>query len=224
MQNEPLDVPDRATDTASSPVPASAPPASEHDGAAQGRRRKAWLGLTAVAAALVLLALLSGPDGFDPEAPLPPADGGAAANPDDGATAGEVSPLNFTLKDMNGADVTLESFKGKVILLNFWATWCGPCRVEIPSLIELQRQYAGDLVVLGVSVDDTAEKLRPYAAELKMNYPVLVGTGRQDVQDAYGPFWGLPVTVFVARDGRIHKKHTGIASKDQFEHEIRLLL
>ena len=61
---------------------------------------------------------------------------------------------------MNGVDVNLASFKGKVLLINFWATWCGPCRVEIPYLIELQKQYANDLVVLGVSVDDTAEKLQ----------------------------------------------------------------
>jgi len=224
MHNEPLDMPDRVTDIASSPVPAPAPPVSEHDGAAQGRRWKAWLGIAAVGAALVLLALLSGPDGFDPDASPLPADSGVATNSDGDATTGKVSPLHFTLKDMNGVDVSLASFKGKVMLLNFWATWCGPCRVEIPYLIELQRQYAGDLVVLGVSVDDTAEKLKPYAAELKINYTVLVGTGRQDVQDAYGPFWGLPVTVFVARDGRIHKKHTGIASKEQFEREIKSLL
>ena len=62
--------------------------------------------------------------------------------------------LDFTLKDMHGVDVQLESFKGKVILLNFWATWCGPCQAEIPSLVELQEQYKDDLVVLGLSVDD----------------------------------------------------------------------
>ena len=69
--------------------------------------------------------------------------------------------------------------------------------MEIPYLIELQRQYGDDLVVLGVSVDDPAEKLKPYATEMKINYPLLVGNGRQDFQDAYGPFWGIPVTVFV---------------------------
>ena len=125
---------------------------------------------------------------------------------------------------MNGVDVRLESFKGKVILINFWATWCGPCRVEIPYLIELQRQYPDDMVVLGVSVDDTAEKLKPYATEMKINYPLLVGNGRQDFQDAFGPLWGIPVTVFVGRDGRIHKKHSGSASKEQLEHEIASLL
>ncbi len=224
MDNDPSDVVDHAPDSVSSPVPASDPPVAEPDGPAPGRRQKAWLGMAAVATALVLLSLLSGPDGFDPDAPPPAADGSVASDTDDALAAGTVAPLNFTLKDMNGVDVRLESFKGKVILLNFWATWCGPCRIEIPYLIELQRQYGDDLVVLGVSIDDTAEKLKPYAREMKVNYPLLVGNGRQDFQDAYGPFWGIPVTVFIARDGLIHKKHSGIASKEQFEHEITSLL
>ena len=223
MQDEAPDIPDPIPDMAS-PAPASEPPASVPDPAPSGRRQKAWLGMGAVLVALVLLSLLSGPGTIDPDAPPPPADGDAASEPDDAAAAGKVAALNFTLKDMNGVDVRLGSFKGKVILINFWATWCGPCRVEIPHLIELQRQYADDLVVLGVSVDDTAEKLKPYATEMKVNYPLLVGNGRQDFQDAYGPFWGIPVTVFVARDGRIHKKHSGIASREQFEHEIASLL
>jgi thiol-disulfide isomerase/thioredoxin len=137
---------------------------------------------------------------------------------------GKPAPLNFTLKDMNGVDVSLASFKGKVILLNFWATWCGPCKAEIPDLVALQAQYADDLVVLGFSVDDPVEKILPYAAEYKINYPVLVGNGREDVQDAYGPLWGIPVSVIIGRDGTIAKKHSGIASKEQFEREIKALL
>src|SRR6516162_10188392 len=90
----------------------------------------------------------------------------------------------FKVKDLQGNDLNLASARGKVILLNFWATWCGPCKAEIPSLVELQRQYGNDLVVLGVSVDDPIEKLKPYATEMKMNYPVLVGNGRDDVQEA----------------------------------------
>jgi cytochrome c biogenesis protein CcmG/thiol:disulfide interchange protein DsbE len=178
----------------------------------------------ALALALVLLSMLSGPDGVDPDAPPPAADSGTAAEEGGGSLVGKPAPLNYTLKDMNGVDVNLASFEGKVLLLNFWATWCGPCRVEIPYLIELQQQYSNDLVVLGVSVDDTAEKLQPYATEMRINYPLLVGNGRQDFQDAYGPFWGIPVTVFVGRDGKIHRKHSGIASKEQFEHEIKSLL
>ena len=181
--------------------------------------------MAAVGVALGLLWLMPGTE-IDPNAPPPAAVDavGDAAEPNDAALGGKVAPLNYTLKDMNGIDVRLESFKGKVIVLNFWATWCGPCRVEIPYLIDLQKQYGDDLVILGVSVDDPAEKLKPYATEMKINYPLLVGNGRQDFQDAYGPFWGIPVTVFVSRDGRIHKKHSGIASKEQFEHEILSLL
>jgi cytochrome c biogenesis protein CcmG/thiol:disulfide interchange protein DsbE len=188
-------------------------------------RTRAWLGLGALIVALTLLTMLSQPSEIDPDAPPPAADGAAA----DGDTAGGVvagapARLDFTLKDMNGVDVSLASFKGKVILLNFWATWCAPCRVEIPYLIELQKEYGDDLVILGVSIDDSADKLKPYASEMAINYPLLIAAGRQTFQDAYGPFYGIPVTVFVGRDGLIHKKHSGIASKEQFEHEIKLLL
>lgn len=188
------------------------------------QRTRAWIGMGAVLVALVLLMMLPG-SGPVFEAPPPAADGGAsAADGDERAVAGSPAPLQFTLKDMNGVDVNLASFKGKVLLINFWATWCGPCRVEIPYLIELQQEYGDKLVVVGVSVDDTAEKLKPYANEMKINYPLLIGNGRQDFQDAYGPFWGIPVTVFVDREGRIHKKHSGIASKEQFAHEIDSML
>jgi len=145
----------------------------------------------------------------------------------DAKVAGSAAPLSFTMKDMNGVDVNLSSFKGKPIVVNFWATWCGPCRAEIPSLVELQKKYGGpgqDLLVLGISVDDPIQKLKPYATEMKMNYPVLVGAQREDVTEAYGPLWGIPVTVFIGRDGTIHKKHSGIATKEQFEQEIKALL
>ena len=205
-------------ETPVAPEPVTPPPQEPPGGLS--RRMKAWLGMGAVLAALVLLTLASEPS-YDPNAPPPAAGGGALEEEGVGGLAvGQPAPLDYTLKDMNGIDVNLASFKGKVILLNFWATWCGPCRVEIPYLIELQREYADDLVILGVSVDDTAEKLKPYASEMNINYPLLIGNGRQDFQDAYGPFWGIPVTVFVDREGRILRKHSGIASKEQFEQEI----
>jgi len=145
--------------------------------------------------------------------------------------------LNFTLKDMNGRDFRLADYKGKVILLDFWATWCGPCKYEIPGFVELQDQYGSQgLQVVGVSVDDTADKLPPFVKEFKMNYPVLVGLGRDDVQEAYGPIWGIPVNVLISRDDKICARHTGLppaesgsvsiqqAVKDAFEAEIRTLL
>ena len=133
--------------------------------------------------------------------------------------------LNFTLKDMTGQEVTLSAYKGKVILLNFWATWCGPCKVEIPWFVTLQTTYGRQgLQVLGVSVDDPVDKLKPFAASLKMNYPVLQGLGHDDVQDAYGPLWGIPVSVVISRDGKICAKHTGVSTQESFEKEIKSLL
>ena len=118
---------------------------------------------------------------------------------------------------MNGVDVKLDSFKGKVILINFWATWCGPCKAEIPSLVELQEEYAGDLVVLGFSVDDPAEKMKPYAEEYKVNYPLLVGNGREDVQNAFGPLLGIPVS----RDHRARRHHRQEAHRHRHQGAVR---
>jgi thiol-disulfide isomerase/thioredoxin len=133
--------------------------------------------------------------------------------------------LDFTLKDVDNKDVRLADLKGKVILLDFWATWCGPCKIEIPWFVEFQNRYGKDgLQVVGVSVDDTVEKLRPYVSELKMNYPVLIGLNRDDVQDAYGPMLGIPVAVVISRDGKVCARHTGLSSKDGFEREIKALL
>ena len=133
--------------------------------------------------------------------------------------------LNFTLKDMDNKPVRLSDFKGKVILLDFWATWCGPCKIEIPWFVEFQKRYGQNgLQVVGVSVDDTLEKLIPYVREMKMNYPVLQGRHHDDLQDAFGPMWGIPVTVLISRDGKVCGKHTGLSSKDAFEDEIKALL
>jgi cytochrome c biogenesis protein CcmG/thiol:disulfide interchange protein DsbE len=192
---------------------------------AEGRpsRRSLWLAMGAVAVALGLIWLAPG-IGVHQEDTAGDAVTDYPGEPEDVNATGKPAPLHFTLKDMNGADVKLASFKGKIILLNFWATWCGPCKAEIPSLVELQAQYGGDLVVLGLSVDDPVEKMRPYAAQYKINYPLLVANGRDDVQDAFGPLAGIPVSVIIGRDGKIAKKHSGIATKSQFEREIKALL
>jgi thiol-disulfide isomerase/thioredoxin len=133
--------------------------------------------------------------------------------------------LNFTIKDVQGKNVRLSDYKGKVILLDFWATWCGPCKIEIPWFVEFQNKYGPQgLQVVGVSVDDTVEMLRPYVKDLKMNYPVLLGLHHDDIQDAYGPLWGIPVTAVISRDARICAKHSGISSKENIEKEIKSLL
>jgi thiol-disulfide isomerase/thioredoxin len=184
-------------------------------------RRAAWIAMGSVALALGLLWAAS--DLSDPHLDDPAA-ASLGEDPDDADATGKPAPLNYTVKDMNGADVRLASFKGKIILLNFWATWCEPCKYEIPDLISLQEQYADDIVVLGFSVDDTPEQLKAYAAEYKVNYPMLVGSGHENIQDAYGPMWGIPVTVVIARDGTIARKQSGIRTREQFEREIKALL
>jgi peroxiredoxin len=133
--------------------------------------------------------------------------------------------LNFTLKDVNGASVNLAGFKGKVIVLDFWAIYCPPCKVEIPGFVELYAKYKSrGLVILGLSVEDTVEDLKPFMAQYKMNYPVLLGLGNDAIQEAYGPVWGLPTTFIIDRGGKICKTHMGLTAKEQFEKEILGLL
>jgi thiol-disulfide isomerase/thioredoxin len=220
---EPADAPTESA-AAEQPVggeqPASAGAAPEPE--SRLSRKAAWLAMGAVTLALALIWVAPGIEHVDE--PATSGTAGSPGEPEDAAAVGKPARLDFKLKDMNGVDVKLDSFKGKVILINFWATWCGPCKAEIPSLVELQQEYADDLVVLGFSVDDPAEKMRPYAEEYKVNYPLLVGNGREDVQNAFGPLFGIPVSVIIDREGIIAKKHTGIATKEQFEREIQALL
>jgi peroxiredoxin len=133
--------------------------------------------------------------------------------------------LDFTVKDMNGASVRLADYKGKVIVLNFWATWCPPCKAEIPGFVELQAQYKDQgLVILGVSGDDDPETLKTFASEWKINYPMLVGRDESALLDAYGPIYGYPISVIVGRDGAVCGRHVGPATKEEFEQEIKALL
>ena len=141
------------------------------------------------------------------------------------AANGKAANLNFTLKDMNNKPVKLADFKGKVIVLDFWATWCGPCKLEIPGFVKLQNTYGTEgLQTIGISVDDKLDLLKPYVAEFQMNYPVLQGLDHDEVQDAFGPIVGIPTTVVIGRDGTICRKHEGLTGRDTFEREIKALL
>lgn len=181
-----------------------------------------WLVAAAAVAALVyaMVPALPGPSA------LLDTDTAAASEASDICPANaKTANLDFTVEDMNGRKVQLSDFKGKVIVLDFWATWCPPCKAEIPGFVELQEAYGADgLQIVGVSVDDPPDKLKPFASEFKMNYPVLVGLGRDDLQDAYGPMWGIPTTFLIDRDGRICRKHSGLVGKEKYERDIKALL
>ena len=183
---------------------------------------KRWMLAAGAALALAILTLPAAP-GFTIESfPLMggPVEAAAACDAD-----AKPAPLDFTLQDMDGNDVDLAAFKGNVILLNFWATWCGPCKVEIPGFVELQEQYRDDgFVVLGLSVDDTPEQIKPFAEKFEVNYPMLVGLGQDGFQEAWGPVWGLPVTFWIDREGTWCKTHLGIGTKDDFEADLKSLL
>ena len=140
------------------------------------------------------------------------------------AQSGRKPAAQFTLKDAKGKDVKLSDYRGKVVLLNFWATWCGPCKVEIPWFIEFEKNYSGrGLAVLGVSMDEDGWKVvTPYAENQKMNYPVLLGN--EQVAGLYGGLDALPTTLILDRAGKIAAAHTGLVGRDTYEKEIQQLL
>ena len=136
--------------------------------------------------------------------------------PEDAQAAGKPAQLDFTLKDMNGVDVHLDVVQGE----GHPAELLGDVVRSVSGRDSVTGRASGAVQgrsrrFWALSVDDTAEKLMPYAAEFKMNYPVLVGNGREDVQEAFGPLFGIPVSVIIGRDGIIAKKHSGIATKEQ---------
>jgi len=142
----------------------------------------------------------------------------------DGKPAPEV-----TFKDLDGKDATLAQYKGKVVLVNFWATWCDPCYIEIPWLIEMQQKYeAKGFTVLGISMDEEGKSaVDPFLAKerfnvngqkLPMNYPIVIGN--DDVADKFGGLLGYPTSFLISRDGRIVKKVQGLISYEEFTKAI----
>ncbi len=139
------------------------------------------------------------------------------------ATNQKAAP-DFTLKDANGSAVKLSDYRGKVVLLNFWATWCGPCKIEIPWFMEFEQQYKNrGFEVLGVAMDDDGwAAVKPYIAEHKMNYRVVLGN--DEVANSYGGIDSLPTTFVINREGEIVDTHVGLIGKDDYTSEIKRLL
>ena len=187
---------------------------------------KRWL---IAAAAAIGVGVLVGPMIFGIRSPGE--NPGLMASHESGAAStcsGKKANLDFTLKDMHGASVKLTDFKGKAILLNYWATWCAPCKQEIPVLNELYTQYKDKgLAIIGISVDDDEPTLREFAKQFPMSYTIVTAREEEAALEAAGPVWGYPTTFFIGRDGTICSKHMGPATpetKEDFEREIKSLL
>ena len=129
---------------------------------------------------------------------------------------GQIAP-DFQLKDIDGKTVKLSDYRGKAIILNFWATWCPPCKTEIPWFVDLQNKYSGQgLEVLGVALDDSSEKdIADFAKEMKMNYPVLIG--KEETSDLYGGVAALPTTFYIDRGGKILQNVPGLIDRKEIE-------
>ena len=130
---------------------------------------------------------------------------------------------DFSITDLSGQTLQLSRYRGKVVLLNFWATWCSPCRSEIPRFVDLQNTYDKEgLQIVGISLDDDPRLVRTFYQQLRMNYPVAIGDAK--LAEQYGGVLGLPVSFLIGRDSRIYAKHAGETDIFLIEREIKSLL
>jgi thiol-disulfide isomerase/thioredoxin len=129
----------------------------------------------------------------------------------------------FLVNDIDGQPVSTAEWKGKVVLVNFWATWCPPCRAEIPMLVQLKNIYKDRLVIVGVSMDDDdPAAVRKFVKEMRMNYPVVMAS--REIISEYGGVPALPTTFVVNQDGKVVQKHIGLYPSNVYESEVRALL
>jgi len=139
------------------------------------------------------------------------------------AFAADPAP-NFKLNTSDGKAVDLSKLKGKVVVVNFWATWCGPCRSEIPGMMQVYDQYKSKgLEIVGISLDrDGWKVVNPYVQKTKINYPIVIGDGA--VVEAYGGIEAIPTTFIVDRKGNIAAKHVGMMMEEDFEKAVKAAL
>lgn len=130
----------------------------------------------------------------------------------------------FALKDMNGKTVRLRAYRGKVVLINFWATWCPPCRAEMPDLVRLQREHARQgLQIIGITYPpERKNRVRKFARSLKVNYPIILGT--RQIKERFSSEETLPLTVVIDRDGKVKEIISGILLRQEFDEKIKPLL
>ena len=131
---------------------------------------------------------------------------------------------DFTLQSLDGKTVRLSDFRGKPVVLNFWATWCGPCKIEMPWFVDFQKQYKqAGVQFLGVAMDDASTKdIAEFAESMKVNYPILIG--KETVGDAYGGVQFLPETFYIDRNGKVIDKAFGLKGRGEIEDDIKKIL
>lgn len=148
----------------------------------------------------------------------------AARGGSSGATGVKVD-LAAVLEDVTGAKVDLAAYAGKPVIINLWATWCGPCRLETPQLVALAEKFkARGITIIGISVDDTAADVRSFAAEFKVTYPMLVGLGHEEFVEKLGYQGVLPLSILVDRNGMEAGRITGLETTADWERRIEGLL
>ncbi len=146
--------------------------------------------------------------------------GGSSAS---STTKSKAAP-DFSLESLDGKSTRLSDFRGKAVLLNFWATWCTPCKIEMPWFVELQKQYGPQgLQVIGVAMDNASkEDIAKFARDMGVNYPILIG--KEEVGDEYGGVPALPESYFIGRDGKVVDKILGLRGKAEIEDSIKKAL
>jgi peroxiredoxin len=137
-------------------------------------------------------------------------------------SVGSTAPA-FALKDVDGKALDLADYRGKVVLLDYWATWCVPCRSEIPHFVDFQDKYVSQgFQVMGISMDDGPQPVQEFYKQFKMNYPVAMGTTQ--LAESYGGILGLPVTFLIGRDGKIAAKYVGLTETSVIQQKLESLL
>lgn len=140
------------------------------------------------------------------------------------AKSAAIAGIDFELTDLSGKPVKLADYRGKIVLVNFWATWCGPCQFEVPVFVKLKRQYQKrGFEVIGISMDEgSQEEVAEFARQYEINYPVAIGAFAK--LDGFGPIKGLPTSFLIDRAGRIHSRHQGLLGLNEIERELPKLL
>jgi peroxiredoxin len=139
------------------------------------------------------------------------------------ALAGKSAP-DFTLQSLDGKTVHLSDYRGKAVVLNFWATWCAPCKIEMPWFVDLQKKYAPEgLQLVGVAMDDaTPKEIADFAKQMSVNYPILIG--KEAVGQAYGGVPFMPETFYIDRNGKIIENAFGLKSRSEIEDDMKKII